>query len=349
MWKTGDRERLGTRVVRRDSPGPKRRRSSKLHRRDRNEMDAPSLPSASFRARLPARRRRRRPTRSNSRQRGEGEARLSLPFSQIVLVSTTPSQADLGRGRLHDDPMTTPTLPSPENDDRACFERDFCPSEANDQNICLREVALKDDLDSGRRDAIEPSEKNYAFDAEPRVRRPVSLSFVERSSPGRIGERLGAIVCVPEGGRSGMDRWSGRGARRQSFSPPGAFRLDSVAVVLSSVWDALGRGSPGWNRKAPRPELWPLSDPFQIEGTGLISCRTMTQYTLPVLYLNLGGEMMYIIRQRLGAQEIEPSKVSKGEEVRHRAPGERRASGSLAFGDRNREIVLGGCRMRGFG
>ena len=33
---------------------------------------------------------------------------------------------------------------------------------------------------------------------------------------------------------------------------------------------------------------------------------------LPILYLNLGGEMMYIIDQRLIAQEIEPEKSKKG-------------------------------------
>jgi hypothetical protein len=33
---------------------------------------------------------------------------------------------------------------------------------------------------------------------------------------------------------------------------------------------------------------------------------------LPLLYLNLGGEMMYIIDQRLIAQKIAADKASKG-------------------------------------
>ena len=33
---------------------------------------------------------------------------------------------------------------------------------------------------------------------------------------------------------------------------------------------------------------------------------------LPLLYLNLGGEMMYIIDQRLIAQQISADKASKG-------------------------------------
>jgi hypothetical protein len=37
----------------------------------------------------------------------------------------------------------------------------------------------------------------------------------------------------------------------------------------------------------------------------------MAQCTLPILYLNLGGEMMYIIHQRLLAQDIDPVKLHK--------------------------------------
>lgn len=35
----------------------------------------------------------------------------------------------------------------------------------------------------------------------------------------------------------------------------------------------------------------------------------------PVLYLNLGGELMYIIEQRLQAQNIDPDKSSKGKKL----------------------------------
>ena len=38
----------------------------------------------------------------------------------------------------------------------------------------------------------------------------------------------------------------------------------------------------------------------------------MSHRMLPLLYLNLGGEMMYIIDQRLIAQKIAPDKSSKG-------------------------------------
>ena len=40
----------------------------------------------------------------------------------------------------------------------------------------------------------------------------------------------------------------------------------------------------------------------------------MAQRTLPLLYLNLGGEMMYIIDQRLIAQKVVPEKGSKGKQ-----------------------------------
>jgi hypothetical protein len=36
---------------------------------------------------------------------------------------------------------------------------------------------------------------------------------------------------------------------------------------------------------------------------------------LPLLYLNLGGEMMYIIDQRLIAQNISADKASKGKNM----------------------------------
>ena len=37
----------------------------------------------------------------------------------------------------------------------------------------------------------------------------------------------------------------------------------------------------------------------------------MAKRTLPLLFINLGGEMMYILDQRLRAQAIEPDKASK--------------------------------------
>ena len=38
----------------------------------------------------------------------------------------------------------------------------------------------------------------------------------------------------------------------------------------------------------------------------------MSLKTLPVLFLNLGGEMMYILDQRLNAQKISSEKAKKG-------------------------------------
>ena len=46
----------------------------------------------------------------------------------------------------------------------------------------------------------------------------------------------------------------------------------------------------------------------------LCSCpvsTNMAKRTLPLLFINLGGEMMYILDQRLTAQAIEPDKASK--------------------------------------
>ncbi len=38
----------------------------------------------------------------------------------------------------------------------------------------------------------------------------------------------------------------------------------------------------------------------------------MSLRTLPILFLNLGGEMLYILDQRLRAQNVLPEKASKG-------------------------------------
>jgi hypothetical protein len=35
-------------------------------------------------------------------------------------------------------------------------------------------------------------------------------------------------------------------------------------------------------------------------------------YSVPLLFLNLGGEMMYILNQRLNAQRIPKDKATKG-------------------------------------
>ena len=38
----------------------------------------------------------------------------------------------------------------------------------------------------------------------------------------------------------------------------------------------------------------------------------MSREAFPVLYFNLGGEMIYIVEQRLTAQSIDTSKADKG-------------------------------------
>ena len=37
----------------------------------------------------------------------------------------------------------------------------------------------------------------------------------------------------------------------------------------------------------------------------------MTQRILPILYVNLGGEMLHILDQRLNAQKVKPDQVSR--------------------------------------
>ena len=41
----------------------------------------------------------------------------------------------------------------------------------------------------------------------------------------------------------------------------------------------------------------------------------MSYKTLPLLFINLGGEMMYILDQRLKAQDIPHDKARKGEQA----------------------------------
>ena len=49
--------------------------------------------------------------------------------------------------------------------------------------------------------------------------------------------------------------------------------------------------------------------PLQLPSVHLVP--NMAKRTLPLLFINLGGEMMYILDQRLRAQAIEPDKASK--------------------------------------
>ena len=43
----------------------------------------------------------------------------------------------------------------------------------------------------------------------------------------------------------------------------------------------------------------------------------MSLRTLPILFINLGGEMLYILDQRLRAQHVLPEKAAKGGRMRH--------------------------------
>jgi len=38
----------------------------------------------------------------------------------------------------------------------------------------------------------------------------------------------------------------------------------------------------------------------------------MSAKALPMLFINLGGEMIYILHQRLNAQKIDPNRAQKG-------------------------------------
>lgn len=41
--------------------------------------------------------------------------------------------------------------------------------------------------------------------------------------------------------------------------------------------------------------------------------KKMSLHSTPILYLNMGGEMLYILRQRLKAQKIDADKTIQGE------------------------------------
>jgi len=43
----------------------------------------------------------------------------------------------------------------------------------------------------------------------------------------------------------------------------------------------------------------------------------MSMHTLPILLINLNGEMLYILEQRLRAQNIAPAKIRKGSHTHH--------------------------------
>lgn len=40
----------------------------------------------------------------------------------------------------------------------------------------------------------------------------------------------------------------------------------------------------------------------------------MSFYSLPILILNLGGEMFYVLDQRLKAQKVPPDRAQKGKQ-----------------------------------
>jgi hypothetical protein len=46
----------------------------------------------------------------------------------------------------------------------------------------------------------------------------------------------------------------------------------------------------------------------------------VAQHAFPILYLNLGGELMYIIEQRLQAQNIPEEKTVRGKQKRKILP-----------------------------
>lgn len=46
----------------------------------------------------------------------------------------------------------------------------------------------------------------------------------------------------------------------------------------------------------------------------IVPSTKMSTHSTPILYLNMGGEMLYVLRQRLKAQKIDVDKTIQGEE-----------------------------------
>lgn len=59
--------------------------------------------------------------------------------------------------------------------------------------------------------------------------------------------------------------------------------------------------------------FWPIDSFAKVEASGTcLGVAKMSLRTLPILFLNLGGEMLYILDQRLRAQSIPDEKARKG-------------------------------------
>jgi hypothetical protein len=51
------------------------------------------------------------------------------------------------------------------------------------------------------------------------------------------------------------------------------------------------------------------------QSTTELNLSSMSLRTLPILFFNLGGEMIYILDQRLKAQNVSHTKSEKGESI----------------------------------
>ena len=59
--------------------------------------------------------------------------------------------------------------------------------------------------------------------------------------------------------------------------------------------------------------FWAIASFAKVEASGTcLGVAKMSLRTLPILFLNLGGEMLYILDQRLRAQSIPDEKARKG-------------------------------------
>lgn len=73
-----------------------------------------------------------------------------------------------------------------------------------------------------------------------------------------------------------------------------------------------------WSRRCRQDGSFRLAEPLPGDGGWRLATGAMSARTLPLLFLNLGGEMLYILDQRLRAQSIPGEKARKGERPRSR-------------------------------
>jgi len=60
-----------------------------------------------------------------------------------------------------------------------------------------------------------------------------------------------------------------------------------------------------------------LTDEFIADNNHrtITALTKMSLHSIPILYLNMGGEMLYVLQQRLKAQKIDIDKTVQGEQA----------------------------------